>query len=178
MAVNKGWSEKFELNKVNRLLNVKMKEKKMEFKYRYLSEEKAIEIDAMGFTNTIGTKLCANSGECVTNDDETIIFRQIWCSREENIPNEYFLLYKGHYYFINMFLIDIREKMVEDFKCLHYIFDVSQIYNTTHDVRPCSIKEIVTVLKSVLFIKYQYGKKNRKLNEEVDIEVLYKGENI
>lgn len=44
----------------------------MKFEYRYLSEEKAAEIDAKGFTNIIGTKLCANSGESVTNDDETI----------------------------------------------------------------------------------------------------------
>lgn len=66
----------------------------MEFEYRYLSEERAKEIDAQGFiANWQGQKLVINNGESVTNKDETIVFQQTRVSHEDYEPDEYFLAY-------------------------------------------------------------------------------------
>lgn len=153
-----------------------MEEMKMEFEYRYLSEEKAAEIDANGFTNTIGTKLRANSGESVTDDDETIVFRQIWCSHEESIPSEYLLLYKGYYYFVDIYLTDIKGDIVEDKKYWFYKFDVSRIRNAIYESSVCPVGEIIVLLKSMLYTRHFYGSKTRKQGDEVFVEIMYKGE--
>ncbi len=148
----------------------------MEYEYRKLSEEKARKIDAKGFTNNFGTKLSINSGESVTNKDETVVFRQTWHSHEKDEPDEYFLAYKEYYYFIDIFLKEIRGEKVEGCDWWYYTYDVSQIYNTMQEAKDYPTEEIVEVLKNVLYIKIYYGKRMRKPDEKVILKVMYKGE--
>ena len=50
----------------------------MKFEYRYLSERRAAEIDAMGIITSNGQKLTINYTECITNEDESVIFQIIF----------------------------------------------------------------------------------------------------
>lgn len=149
---------------------------KMEFEYRKLSAERAKEIDSKDFTDWQGKRIEINCMYSVTNKDETIVFQQIWFSHEKDEPDKYFLAYKGAYYYIDMYLLDITGQMVDGNKYWYYKFDVNKIYNIVPEVLECPTEEILQLLKSVLYIKHFYGSKTRKAGDEVFIEVMYKGE--
>ncbi len=150
----------------------------MEYEYRELSEERAREIDAKGFKDNLGKKIFINSMESVTNKDETVVFQQTWFSHEKDEPDEYLLFYKGYYYFIDMFLKEIKGEKLDGCDCWHYTYDVSRIYNTVSDVKDYPTEEILKTLKDVLYVKRYYGKRIRKPDEKVIIKLMYKEEEI
>ena len=77
----------------------------MKFEYRYLSEERASEIDAMGIITPRGKKLRINYTKCITNEDESIVFQIIFHAMGYYVENEvdqYLLFYKGYQYVLTM----------------------------------------------------------------------------
>lgn len=150
----------------------------MEYEYRYLSEERAAEIDSKGFTDNLGRKIHINSGESVTNKDETVVFQQTWFSHENEEPDEYFLEYKSCYYFIDMYIKSITGENVGENKYWYYVYDIKKIYNTNYKNEETPDREFIETIRNVVFIKKQYGKKNRKQGDKVFITVMYKGEEV
>lgn len=75
----------------------------MKFEYRYLSEKRAAEIDTMGIITPRGHKLRINYTECITNEDESIVFQQILIATPSPPDSgydidKYLLFYKGYQY--------------------------------------------------------------------------------
>lgn len=149
----------------------------MEYEYREISQEKAEIINSKGFVNNIGKKICINSIKSVTNKDETVIFRQTWFSHENEVPSEYFFIYRKTYYFIDIFRREIWEEEGENCKYWCFKYDIVKIYNTQKGEKEYSIEEILKVLKEVLYVNSEHiGKRND--DDRTKIIVMYKGEEI
>ena len=93
----------------------------MKFEYRYLSERRAAEIDAMGIITSNGQKLTINYTECITNEDESVVFQQTFVAVPH--PNDcvididqYLLFYKEYQYVLEIDGIWSRKKENGEFK--------------------------------------------------------------
>lgn len=144
----------------------------MEFEYRKLSEEKANEIDAYGFTDWQGKKIRINKLYSVTNKDETIVFRQTFFSHEEDIPDKYFFGYKDACYFV-----DIFKKIEGDSSCWRFTYTIDRIFSVEGNRRDYSETEILEMLKNILHI-YSMHIGSRKETSKTFVETIFKGERV
>lgn len=147
----------------------------MKFEYRYLSEKRAAEIDAMGLKNPYGNKICINCAKCVTNEEESIVFQQIYFAHFYNIEydcDQYILFYKGYRYFLEIeggFSKVVNGGAVS----FHFRFVILSIIP---EREKCSSEEVLSVLKDVLYENERHIGSDMVL--EGDIEIIYKGEKI
>lgn len=149
----------------------------MKFEYRYLSEKRAAEIDAMGLKNPHGNKICINYSKCVTNEDESIVFQQIYFAHFYNIEDDcdqYILFYKGYHYFLEM--VYSLSKVIDGGAVLLSFKFV--ILNTIPEHDKCSSEEVLSVLKDILYEKGRHISSNMVLEGDIPMEIIYKGEKI
>ncbi len=149
----------------------------MEYEYRYLSDEKAAEINSKGFVNNMGKKVNINSIKSVVNNNETVIFRQIWFSHEQDDPDVYFLAYNGCYYLIDIFRVRVWGEIRDNCKCWCFKYDIVDIHSTTSNAMEYSLSELLKELKKVLYINSEHIGR-RKVDDKTKITVVYKGEEI
>ena len=152
-------------------------EERMKLEYRYLSEKRAAEIDALGLKNPTGTKIRINYRECVTNEDETIIFQKVYHATFYNMDHDcdqYLLFYKG-----NRYILEIEDKWRKEIKDGEkYCYFKFVICTAIQNYADCPAEEVLSVLKDVL---YEWGRhKGRELVFGMDIpmEIIYLGEKI
>lgn len=149
----------------------------MKFEYRYLSEERAAEIDAMGLKDPNGKNIGINYAKCVTNEDETIVFQKIYFANSYYLEEEcdqYLLLYKGHHYYLEM--EDRWRKEIKDGKKLHYFKFV--IFSVIKEYQDCTSKEVLSVLKDVLYERGKHRGWDIVLEGDIPMEIIYLGEKI
>lgn len=152
-------------------------EERMKLEYRYLSEKRAAEIDALGLTDPYGKKISINNAESVTNEQETIIFQKIYHAHFYNIDNDcdqYLLFYKGQHYFLK--IEDRFRKEIKDGETFFYFKFV--VNSTIQSFVDCPSEEVLSVLKDVL---YEYGRHrgwNTVLGMDIPMEIIYLGEKI
>ncbi len=149
----------------------------MEYEYRYLSEERAAEIDSKGFTNNLGRKRYINSGRSVTNYNETVVFQQTWVSHENEEADTYFLAYKENYYFIDVFTLDTFGKDIDGCVCWCFVYNIVNIYSSKFNKEEYLLNELLEVLKGVLYVRSQHIGL-RKGENKTEITVMYKGEEV
>ena len=76
----------------------------MQYEYRELRKEKIEQLNSLELTGMYGGEIRFDGGfECLTSPDEQVVFTQIDISHESDMPDLYFLAYKGWYYYIDMF---------------------------------------------------------------------------
>jgi len=149
----------------------------MEYEYRYLSEEKAAELDAKGLVNNLGKKININSIKSVVNNDETVIFRQIWFSHEQDDPDVHIFVYNDWYYFIDIFRVKVWGKITDNSKCWCFKYDIVDIHSTISNAQEYSLDELLKELKKVLYINSEHiGRK--KVGDKTEIVVMYKGKEL
>ena len=147
----------------------------MKFEYRYLSEERAAEIDALGLRGPDGYKVRINYSECVTNEDESIVFQKIYFARFYNADEDYdcyLLIYKEHQYILeveNRWRKELRNETV-----LHYF--QSFIFTTIKEYNDCSSKEVLSVLKDVIYEREKNLCSGILFGEDMPEEIIYMGE--
>lgn len=149
----------------------------MKFEYRFLSEERATEIDAMGLRDPNGKKNHINYSECVTNEDESIVFQQIYFANSYYLDSEhdqYILFYKGYHYCLE--IEDRWNKVIKDGKKFHYFKFI--IFNTIPEHENCSSEEVLSVLKDVPYEKGRHIGWDIVLEGDIPMEIIYKGEKI
>lgn len=149
----------------------------MKFEYRFLSEERAAEFDAMGLRDPYGKKISINYSECVTNEDESVVFQQIYFAHFYNVEydcDEYILFYKGYHYFLE--IEDKCNKVIKDGKKFHYFKFI--ILSTIPEREKCSSEEVLSVLKDVLYEKGRHIGWDIVLEGDIPIEIIYMGEKI
>ncbi len=149
---------------------------RMKLEYRYLSEERAREIDALGLKDPYGTKIYINYAKSVTNEEETIIFQKIYHAHFYNTDydcDQYLLFYKGHRYTLRM--EDRWRKEVKDGETFFYFKFV--IFSAIQNYVDCPAEEVLAVLKNVL---YEWGRrgKNTVFGTDIPMEIIYLGEKI
>ena len=149
----------------------------MKLECRYLSEKRAADIDALGLRDPYGTKISINYRECVTNEDETIVFQKIYYAHFYNIDydcDQYLLFYKEHSY-----ILAIRDQWRKEIKDGEPFFNFKFVICTAiQNYADCPAEEVLSVLKDVL---YEWGRhKGRELVFGMDIpmEIIYLGEKI
>ena len=146
----------------------------MKFEYRYLSEKRAAEIDAMGIITQRGRKLNINYTECITNNDETTIFQIVFHAMGYNVENEinqYLLFYKEHQYVLEIDGIWSREKENGEFK----YHSKWVIENEIEEKENCSVEEVLSVLIEILCERSRH--RAGKIIEGT-VEIIYKGERV
>lgn len=149
----------------------------MKLEYRYLSEKRASEIDALGLIDPHGTKIRINYRECVTNEDETIVFRQIYYAHFYNIDHDcdqYLLFYKGHRYILE--IDDCCRKEIKDGETFYYFKSI--IYSTIPEYRDCPTEEVLFVLKDVLYEWARHRGRELVFGMDIPMEIIYLGEKI
>ncbi len=148
----------------------------MKFEYRYLSEKRAAEIDAMGIITPRGQKLAINYTRCITNEDESIVFQQTFIAVPH--PNDcvididqYLLFYKGYQYELEIDGIWSRKKENGEFKYHSKWVIKSEI----EEKENCSSEEVLSVLVDILCERSRH--RARKIIEGT-VEIIYKWERI
>ena len=74
----------------------------MQYEYRELSKEKIEQLNALKLTGMYGGNFDFDGWECLTSQDEQVVFTQIGVSHESDMPDLYFFAYNGWYYYIDM----------------------------------------------------------------------------
>lgn len=146
----------------------------MKLEYRYLSEKKAAEIDALGITNPTGRKVPINYRECVTNEDETIVYQIIYHATNYNIDrdyDQYLLFYKGHRYILEV--DDCCQKEIKNEETFHYFKSI--IYSVIPEYSDCSTEEVLSVLKDVLYEWARHRGRNLVFGMDIPMEIIYLG---
>lgn len=145
----------------------------MKFEYRYLSEERAAEIDAMGIIIPGRKKLRINYAECMTNEDESIVFQRIFIAVPH--PNDdiididqYLLFYKGYQYVLEIDSIWFRKKENGEFK-YHTKWIIESEIEEKED---CPSEEVLSVLIVILCERSWY--RDKDIIEE-NVEIIYRG---
>ncbi len=148
----------------------------MKFEYRYLSEKRAAEIDAMGIITPRGQKLTINYTECITNEDESIVFQRTFIATPH--PNDcvididqYILFYKGYQYELEINGRWSRKKENGEFKYHSKWVIKSEI----EEKENCSSEEVLSVLVDILCERSRH--RARKIIEGT-VEIIYKWERI
>lgn len=148
---------------------------KMKFEYRYLSEKRAEEIDAMGIIMPRGQKLAVNYTRCITNKDESIVFQQILVavpSDSRKDIDQYLLFYKGYQYVLEIDGIWSRKKENGKFKYHSKWVIESEIEEREN----CSSEEVLSVLIEILCEKSRH--RGWDMIVEGTVEIIYKGERV
>ena len=145
----------------------------MKFEYRYLSEKRAAEIDAMGIITPRGQKLTINFTECITNEDESVVFQQTFIAVPH--PNDcvididqYLLFYKGYQYALEINGRWSRKKENGEFKYHSKWVIESEI----EEKENCSSEEVLSVLVDILCERSRH--RAGKIIEGT-VEIIYKG---
>ena len=145
----------------------------MKFEYRYLSEERAAEIDALGIITPERKKLRINYAECMTNEDESIVFQRIFIAVPH--PNDdiididqYLLFYKGYQYVLEIDGIWFRKKENGEFK-YHTKWIIESEIEEKED---CPSEEVLSVLIDILCERSWY--RDKEIIEE-NVEIIYRG---
>ena len=148
----------------------------MKFEYRYLSEERAAEIDAMGIIIPGRKKLRINYAECMTNEDESIVFQRIFIAVPH--PNDdiididqYLLFYKGYQYVLEIDSKWFRKKENGEFK-YHTKWIIESEIEEKED---CPSEEVLSVLIDILCERSWY--RDKDIIEE-NVEIIYRGERV
>lgn len=147
----------------------------MKFEYRYLSEERAAEIDAMGIITPRGRKLRINYTKCITNEDESIVFQRIFHAMGYNVENEvdqYLLFYKGHKYVLTMHGFWSKKKENGEIK-YHTKWIIESEIEEEED---CPSKEVLSVLIEILCERSRHLTKD--ILVEGTVEIIYRGERV
>ncbi len=149
----------------------------MKFEYRYLSEKRAAEIDAMGIITPRGQKLTINFTECITNEDESIVFQQTFVAVPH--PNDcvididqYLLFYKEYQYTLEIDGIWSRKKENGEFNYHSKWVIESEI----EEKENCSSEEVLSVLIEILCEKSRH--RGWDMIVEGTVEIIYKGERV
>ncbi|MDE7285068.1 MAG: hypothetical protein K2N85_16030 [Lachnospiraceae bacterium] len=149
----------------------------MKFEYRYLSEKRAAEFDAMGLRDPNGKKIHINYSECVTNEDELVVFQKIYFADHYNYENDcdqYILFYKGYHYFLKI-EDRLRKETNDGIVSIYFKFI---ILDTIPEREKCSSEEVLSVLKDVLYEKERHIGSYMVLEGDIPTEIIYKGEKI
>ncbi len=145
----------------------------MKFEYRYLSEERAAEIDAMGIITPRGRKLRINYTKCITNDDESIVFQIIFHAMGYNVENEvdkYLLFYKGYKYVLTMHGFWTKKKVYGEIK-YHTKWIIESEIEEEED---CPSKEVLSVLIEILCERSRHLTSDIIVDGTVEINYLRK----
>ncbi|MDE6747469.1 MAG: hypothetical protein K2K21_00160 [Lachnospiraceae bacterium] len=148
----------------------------MKFEYRYLSEERAAEIDAMGIITPNGQKLRINYARCITNEDESIVFQIIFIAVPH--PNDdlididqYLLFYKGYQYTLKIKNTWSKKKENEEYK-YHTKWIIESEIEEKED---CLSEEVLSVLIDILC---ELSRHRSKKIIEGTVEIIYKGKRV
>lgn len=148
----------------------------MKFEYRYLSEERAAEIDAMGIITPNGRKLRINYAKCITNEDESIVFQIIFIAVPH--PNDdlididqYLLFYKGYQYTLDIKSTWSKKKENEEYKYHTKWIIESEIEEKGN----CPSEELLSVLINILC---ELSRHRAKKIIEGTVEIIYKGKRV
>lgn len=148
----------------------------MKFEYRYLGEERAAEIDAMGFRMPRGQKkLAINYAECITNEDESIVFQQILVavpSDSRKDIDQYLLFYKEHQYVLTIDGIWSRKEENGEFK----YHSKWVIENEIEEKENCPSEEVLSILIEILCEKSRH--RGWDMIVEGTVEIIYRGERV
>ena len=149
----------------------------MKFEYRYLSEKRAAEIDAMGIIKPDGRKLPINYAECITSEDESVVFQRIFIAIPH--PNDcvididrYILFYKEYHYVLEINGRWSRKKENGEFKYHSKWVIESEI----EEKENCSSEEVLSVLIEILCEKSRH--RGWDMIVEGTVEIIYKGERV
>lgn len=149
----------------------------MKFEYRYLSKERAAEIDAMGIIMPNGQKLAINYTRCITNEDESIVFQRIFIAVPH--PNDdiididqYLLFYKGYQYVLEIDGIWSRKEENGELK----YHSKWVIENEIEEKEDCLAEEVLSLLIEILCEKSKY--RGWDLIVEGTVEIIYRGERV
>lgn len=149
----------------------------MKFEYRFLSEERAAEIDALGLRDPYGKKISINYLKSVTNEDESIVFQKIYFAHLYNVEydcDQYILFYKGYHYFLEI-EDKLRKETNDGIVSIYFKFI---ILNTISEHENCSLEEVLSVLKDVLYENERHIGSYMVLEGDIPMEIIYMGEKI
>ena len=152
---------------------------KMKFEYRYLSEERAAEINAMRIITPDGHRLGnVNYAKCITNEDETIVFQQVFVAvphANDNIVDidQYILFYRGYRYVLDIDELFSRKEENGEVKYHSKWIIESKIA----DKQNCPSEEVLSILIEILCEKSRHiGLWDMII--EGTVEIIYMGEKI
>ncbi len=149
----------------------------MKFEYRYLSKERAAEIDSMGIITPRGKKLRINYAKCITNEDESIILQQVLVAVPHPNDNEieidqYLLFYKGYQYTLAIHGIWSRKKENGEIK-YHSKWSIE---NEIEEKEDCPSEEVLSVLIEILCEQSRH--RGWDMIVEGTVEIIYKGRRV
>ena len=147
------------------------------YEYRELSKEKSKSLNARRYTNMYRTEIRFDGGaRCVTTETEDVVFKQIGFSHEDYIAQEYFLDYKGWYFYIYMFEKHAGSTKNDIGKDYHHINIISRIINVTSGQKENAPteEEVIEILKDILPIWNQHNGGRLKPGDRILTEIQYK----
>ena len=147
----------------------------MKYEFRRLSPERAKEINEAGVVNRLNRKIDINTNNSITSKNEMIIFRQVWVSNYDDVPDRYFFLKYDDYYYIDIFC-KISGKKDGDTKFYYFTYDIVEVISKEKNDIKNDTNEILEILKEIILEWNKYTVESKRPKDKFFVEVKFKGE--